>query len=182
MLLQTQPSQKKLGIRASVPVDGMFMWKVTWPTSCHHSNFMTYMGGYPPWNWQFAPENRPLEKEIPIGTTVLYVTFRECSYMRRVKAQGEMNSTCRFHPPNSPAFGRRRWILALKKASCNSWTKKNLLETSQRNEKSRLKHIHPLKLTVRTWKWMVGRWIFLEDGLIIFRCYVSFREGRSGTN
>ena len=22
---------------------------------------------YPPWNKQFAPENRPLEKEIPIG-------------------------------------------------------------------------------------------------------------------
>ena len=25
---------------------------------------------------------------------------------------------------SGPAFGRRRWILALKKASCNSWTKK----------------------------------------------------------
>ena len=32
-----------------------------------------------------------------------------------------------------------------------------------------------LKLTVRTWKWMVGRWHFLL-GWPIFRCYVSFRE------
>ena len=32
-----------------------------------------------------------------------------------------------------------------------------------------------LELTVRTWKWMVGRWHFLL-GWLIFRCYVSFRE------
>ena len=35
--------------------------------------------------------------------------------------------------------------------------------------------IPSLKLTVRTWKWMVGRWHFLL-GWPIFRCYVSFRE------
>ena len=28
---------------------------------------VSFRGVYPPWNEQFAPENRPLEKEIPIG-------------------------------------------------------------------------------------------------------------------
>ena len=35
---------------------------------------------------------------------------------------------------SGPAFGRRRWILALKKASCNSWTQKNQEENPGKTE------------------------------------------------
>ena len=36
-------------------------------------------------------------------------------------------------------------------------------------------HFASPKLTVRTWKWMVGRWNLLL-GWLIFRCYVSFMK------
>ena len=91
-----------------------------------------------------------------------------------IKSQRGMSIRTSQLPPTAPTSQK---INPSEKSSPSNLQNLNLQPTKIRSEAFSNRHTLP-KLTVRPWKWMVGRWFISSWEWPIFRGrYVSFKEG-----